>query len=218
MVSRVAYTTRYMFHKLLRQQRWWQSIGVLCLTFSGCATELPVTVAESDVTGTLVVGRVVTIVTGESQRIYAPSLRSFEVINTRSQERFKVDVQSKEEYFSLSLPPGYYELNRVQISEGPFLSMAQFSAKFVLKSDVITFLGTWRFGVDSPKYGRQMMVSIIHDEQDHQRAQQFVKDSYPTFDARPMVILIPEPSHEQVRLFEVMPYPNYPRYFRRHWW
>jgi len=33
-----------------------------------------------------------------------------------------------------------------------------------------------------------------------------------------VVVLIPEPSHEQARLFEVMPYPNYPRYFRRHWW
>jgi hypothetical protein len=188
------------------------------MMLSGCATELPVTVSETDVTGSLVIGRVVTIITGESQRVYAPTLRSFEVINTGSQERFKVDVQSKDEYFSLSLPPGYYELNRVQVSEGPFLSMAQLSARFVLKSDVITFLGTWRFGVDSPKYGRQVMVSIIHDEQDHQRAQQFVKDSYPTLDARPMVILIPEPSHEQARLFEVMPYPNYAKYFRRHWW
>ena len=78
----------------------------------------------------------------------------------------------------------------------------------MLEPDVVTFLGTWRFGVDSPKYGRQVMVSIIHDEQDHQRAKRFVKDSYPTFDARPMVILIPEPSHEQARLFEVMPYPK----------
>jgi len=208
-----------MFHKLLRQQqRWWQFIGVLCLTFSGCATELPVTVAEADVSGTLVVGRVVTIITGESQRVYAPTLRSFEVINVESQERFKVAVQSKDEYFSLSLPPGYYELTRVQISEGPFLSMAQLSARFVLKSDVITFLGTWRFGVDSPKYGRQIVVSMIHDEQDQERARQFIKDTYPAFNTRSLVMLIPEPSHEQARLFEVMPYPNYPRYFRRHWW
>ena len=207
-----------MFHKLLTQQGWWLSIGALCLTFSGCATELPVTVAEADVSETLVVGRVVTIITGKSQRVYAPTLRSFEVINTGSQERFKVDVQSKDEYFSLSLPPGYYELNRVQISEGPFLSMAQLSARFVLKSDVITFLGTWRFGVDSPKYGRQVVVSMIHDGQDHERARQFIKDTYPTLNARSLVMLIPEPSHEEARLFEVMPYPRYSRYFRRHWW
>jgi hypothetical protein len=207
-----------MLHKLLRQQRWWQFIGALCLTLFGCATELPVTVAEADVSGTLVVGRVVTVITGESQRVYVPTLRSFEVVNTGSQERFKVDVQSEDGYFSLSLPPGYYELNRVQISEGPFLSMAQLSAGFVLESDVNTFLGTWRFGVDSPKYGRYVVVSMIHDGQDQERARRFIKETYPTFNARSLVMLSPEPSHEEARLFEVMPYPRYSRYFRRHWW
>lgn len=207
-----------MLRKLLRHQWCWQSLGAICMTLSGCATDLPVTVAELDVSGTLVVGRAVTTITGQSQRVYPPELRSFEVINTESEKSYKIYVKSEDEYFSFSLPPGRYTINRVQISEGPFLSMAQLTGIFVLEPDVVTFLGTWRFGVDSPKYGRQVMVSIIHDEQDHQRAQQFVKDSYPTFDARPMVILIPEPSHEQVRLFEVMPYPNYARYFRRHWW
>jgi hypothetical protein len=176
------------------------------------------TVAEAEVSETLVVGRVVTIITGESQRMYAPELRSFEVINTENQERFKVDVQSKDGYFSLSLPPGLYELNRLQISEGPFLSMAQLSASFVLKPDVMTFLGTWRFGIDSPKYGRQVVVSMIYDQRDQERAQQFVKDTYPTLKERSLAMLIPEPSHEVARLFEVMPYPRYSRYFRRHWW
>ena len=207
-----------MLQKLLRQQRRWLSLGALCLSLSGCATELPVTVAEADVSGTLVVGRVVTIITGESQRIYAPELRSFEVINTESQERFRVDVQSADEYFSLSLPPGHYDLSRVQISEGPFLSMAQLSASFALKPDVMTFLGTWHFGVDFPKYGRQVVVSMTHDEQDQERARQFVKNTYPTFNARSPVMLVPEPAHEEARLFEVMPYPRILGYFRRHWW
>jgi len=177
-----------------------------------------VTVADADGSETLVVGRVVTVITGESQRIYAPELRSFELINTESQERFKVMVQSKDGYFSLSLPAGPYELNRLQINEGPFLSMAQLSASFVLKPDVMIFLGTWQFGVDSPKYGRQVVVSMIHDERDQARAQQFVEDMYPAFKGRSLVMLIPEPSHEETRLFEVMPYPRYSRYFRRHWW
>ena len=207
-----------MVHKLLRQEQRLGSIWVLILTLSGCVHELPVTVAEADLSGTLAVGRVVTIITGDLRRAYPPELRSFEVINTESQERFNVSVKSEDEYFSLSLPPGLYKINRVQISEGPFLSMAQFTVSFVLKPDVMTFLGTWRFGVDSPKYGRQVLVSMIHDEQDQKRAQQFVKDSYPTYYARPMVILIPQPSHEEARLYEVMPYPNYARYFRRHWW
>jgi hypothetical protein len=207
-----------MLRKLLRQLRCWQSLVAIFLTLSGCATEFPVTVADFDNSGALVIGRVVTTITGQSQRAYPPELRSFEVIDSESDKSYKIYVKSEDNFFSFSLPPGHYKINRVQISEGPFLSMAQLTGSFVLEPDVVTFLGTWRFGVDSPRYGRQVMVSIIHDEQDHQRAQQFVKDSYPTIDTMPMVILIPEPSHEQARLFEVMPYPNYARYFRRHWW
>lgn len=208
-----------MLYQLLKQKWWGPSVSaIVALILSGCATELPVRVAEAGISGTLVVGRVVTNITGEVQRIYAPELRSFEVVNTENQERFKVDVQSADEYFSFSLPPGSYELSRVQISEGPFLSMAQLTAGFALKPDMMTFLGTWHFGVDSPKYGRQVIVSMTSDEQDQERAKQFVKHSYPAFDARPMVILIPEPSHEQARLYEVMPYPRILGYFRRHWW
>jgi len=207
-----------MLYKLFRQHRPWLSLAALCLILSGCATELPVTVAQPDVSGTLVVGRVVTIITGESERIYAPELRSFEVINTQSRERFKVMVQSKDGYFSLSIPAGTYELNRVQISEGPFLSMAQLSASFALKPDVMTFLGTWHFGVDSPKYGRQVVVSMTYDEQDQERARQFVKNTYSTFNDRSPVMSVLEPSYEEARLYEVMPYPRILGYFRRHWW
>ena len=135
-----------------------------------------------------------------------------------NQERHKVDVQSADGYFSLSIPPGHYELSRVQINEGPFLSMAELSASFVIKPDVTTFLGTWHFGVDSPKYGRQVVVSMTYDEQDQERAKHFVKDTYPTFNARSPVTLVPEPSHEEARLYEVMPYPRVLGYFRRHWW
>jgi hypothetical protein len=175
-------------------------------------------VSATDLSGTLVVGRVVTNITGEMQRIYAPELRSFEVINMENQERFRVDVHSADEYFALTLPPGTYELNRVQISEGPFLSLAQLSASFVVEPSVMTFLGTWHIGVDSPRYGRQVVVSMTHDEEDQERARQFIKDTYPTYPARAPVMLIPEPSHEEARLYEVMPYPRILGYFRRHWW
>lgn len=102
-----------MLYSALRRHRPWLSLSLLCLALSGCATELPVTVAEDDVSRVLVVGRVVTTLTGELQRVYSPELRSFEVINRESQERFKVDVQSVDGYFSLSLPAGHYELNRL---------------------------------------------------------------------------------------------------------
>jgi hypothetical protein len=57
--------------------------------FSDYVTELPATVAEANVSGTLVVGWVVTTITGESQRVYLPKLRFFEVINRKARNGIK---------------------------------------------------------------------------------------------------------------------------------
>jgi hypothetical protein len=65
--------------------------------------------------------------------------------------------------------------------------MAQVSASFVLKPGVMIFLGTWRFGVDAPKYRRQVVVSMIHDVRDPERALQLGKDLYPTFKGKSLV-------------------------------
>src|SRR5438552_15714529 len=97
-----------MLHKLLRQQCSWQFLlGAIFMTLSGCATELPLIVVEPEVSGKLADGRVVTTITGESQRVYPPELRSFEVINTESEQRLKVYVKSEGEYFDVSLLPAH---------------------------------------------------------------------------------------------------------------
>lgn len=44
--------------------------------------------ASRNISRNLVVGRVVTIITGDSQRMYAQELNSFELINVDNQERF----------------------------------------------------------------------------------------------------------------------------------
>ncbi len=118
----------------------------------------------------------------------------------------------------MPLSPGEYELTRVQISEGPFLSMAQIASTFVIQNNPITYIGTWRFGVDSPKYGRMVSVSMITDENDREQVAQSVRAAYPSLDEGPIASVLPNPPDLQTRLFEVMPYPRVPRYFRRHWW
>jgi hypothetical protein len=191
---------------------------LLCIGLSACATGVPVTVDSSDNLVTLAVGRVTTVLTGEVRRIYEPTLRTFELENQQTHQRFRVDVQFYDEQFTLSLPPGRYELNRIQISEGPFLSMAQLSASFSLEEGKTTYLGTWRFGVDSPRYGRMVVVSIVPNDEDRGEAEQLIKDKYPNRDVYPLVTTLPEPAHSEARLYEVMPYPRYPSYFRRHLW
>ena len=40
----------------------------------------------------------------------------------------------------------------------------------------------------------------------------------PSLEAGTVPTVLPDPTEMQARLYEVMPYPRVPRYFRRHWW
>jgi hypothetical protein len=193
-------------------------VGTTLTLFAGCFAELPARVESSNAGEALGVGRVVTVITGESERMYEPELRTFELTNRRTGERFRVGIKSDDQQFTLSLSPGEYELTRVQINEGPFLSMAQFSVTIAVEQGAITYLGTWRFGVDSPRYGRMVIVSMVPDDQDRLQAEQFVREKYPDRGAESIVTRLPDPTHSEARLYEVMPYPRYPTYYRRHLW
>ena len=197
-------------------KQWSGLIVVLCL--SGCATTLPNEGTITEQGGAIAVGRVVAVITGETKRIYEPAVRSFELFNRQTGQRFQVEVQSDDQQFALALPSGEYELSRVQINEGPFMSMAQLSTEFVLRERSITYLGTWRFGVDSPRYGRMVALSVIADEQGRQEAADMIKTAYPMHDGEPMVTVLPSPAESEWRLYEVMSYPRVPRYFQRHQW
>jgi len=98
------------------------------------------------------------------------------------------------------------------------MSMAQLSASFTLEQGAITYLGTWRFGVDSPRYGRMVVLSMVVDEGDRGQAEQIVKEKYSAYETHEVVTVLPDPAQSEARLYEVMPYPRYPRYFQRHYW
>jgi hypothetical protein len=190
----------------------------LTLFLPGCTTELAAVPQEGTVQSNVAVGRVIAVLTGERSRKYEPAVKAFEVSNRLTDERFMVEVGSDNERFILTLPPGEYELIRVQINEGPFLSIAQLASRFSVGPDSITYLGTWRFGVDSPKYGRMVSLSIVSDEPDRADIVQTLAAIDPSLDREEVTTALPDPPQLQTRLFEVMPYPRVPRYFRRHWW
>lgn len=196
--------------------RW--SCAAAFLFLPACVRELPAVPEEGLVQSNVAVGRVVAVLTGERSRIYEPAVRSFEVQNRRTKERLTVEVESNDERFIVPLEPGDYELIRVQINEGPFLSMAQLGSVFSVGQDPVTYVGIWRFGVDSPKYGRMLSVSMINDEEDRTQALDTLASKDPSLDLRGVTTVLPNPTEQQARLYEVMPYPRVPRYFRRHWW
>ena len=188
----------------------------LVLSMSSCVTELPSRVDQDQVAGSLVVGRVITVLTGKRSRRYVPKMRFLELEDKDSKQRFQVDIESPDRRFAINLPSGKYRLNRVQISEGPFMSMADLDMTFSVEAGTITHVGTWRFGVDSPRYGRNVIVSIVPEER--AMARTLLKGQYPTFNESSMVERLPQPSQTEAPLYEVMPYPRISRYFRRHWW
>jgi hypothetical protein len=196
----------------------WRFCVVGLIVLQGCLNEMPAVPEEGIVQSNVAVGRVVTVLTGERRRIYEPAVRSFEIQNAKTKERFTIEIQSDDERFILPLPLGDYELIRVQINEGPFLSMAELASTFSVGQEPVTYLGTWRFGVDSPKYGRMVSVSIVNDEKDRAEALHTLGLSDPSLNMNAVAPALPAPSEVQTRLYEVMPYPRVPRYFRRHWW
>jgi len=191
---------------------------VLTLSASGCATELPAVIQQDQVAGNLVVGRAITVLTGERSRRYAPQLRFFELESVDSSQRYQIEIKSADQFFAIDLPPGRYRLSRIQISEGPFMSMADAAIMFSVVSESITHVGAWRFGIESPQYGRMLVVSTSADQEERARVWGFLNEHYSGIKEHSIVESLPQPPQMEARLYEVMPYPRYPRYFRRHWW
>jgi len=188
------------------------------LSVAGCATELSAPPEGDELRSPVVFGRAVTVLLGTSHRRYEPNVRLFELLNRRTNERYTVEIGSKDQAFVLQLPAGTYELTRVQISEGPFMSMADFGSAFEVGPLPLTYVGTWRFGIDSPRYGRMMVMSVVQDDQEQAEAVRQVAAQYPTLSGQLSARATLIPNEAESRLYEVMPYPRYLPSFRRHWW
>ena len=184
----------------------------------GCVTQLPALIDPQDVTEGLVIGRVVTVLTGGRSRRFVPAVRLIEVEDQASHKRFQVEINSPDRHFAAHLPSGQYRLTRVQITEGPFMSMADVAMTFPVDATAIAYVGTWRFGIDSPRYGRMIVASVVADQAETLQAQDFLDGRYPMFKGRSMAKTLPKPTQIEARLYEIMPYPRYPRYFRRRLW
>jgi hypothetical protein len=186
---------------------------------TGCTAHIPAQMeGSSDIVGPVVVGRTMVVITGQTSRRYEPRVRFIEIENRQTNQRFTVDIDAQDTHFALSLPSGEYRFNRVQISEGPFMSMADVSSSFSLGTEPVTHVGTWRFGVDSPRYGRMVVVSMVIDDGERSQIRELFRDQYPELVNEAITDVLPQPAHLETRLYEVMPYPRYPRYFRRHLW
>jgi hypothetical protein len=166
----------------------------------------------------LVAGHAYAVLTGPTNRRYEPRIRSIEIMHRETNERTRIEFGADSTLFVEALQAGDYELTRVQIAEGPFLAMADVNAAFTVHRDGVTYLGTWWFGVDSPRYGRMVVVTSVDDAENRTEAERNVRSRYPDQAGASFTMALLTPSSLQTRLYEVMPYPRIHRYFRRHWW
>src|SRR5689334_14061237 len=173
---------------------------------------------KAQVMGPVTIGRVLAVNTGERTRRYQPEVRHFDVEDRRTKERFSIQIDARNGQFVVPLSMGDYLLYRVQITEGPFMSMADLEIPFSVGKGPVSYAGTWKFGVGSPGYGRMVAVSIVFNQQELDQTLDFLRDEYPALAQQPIEEMRFEPHPAVVRLFEVMPYPRIHRYFRRHWW
>ena len=207
-------------------------LGIALGEAAGCAIDAPVRLASAE-SDTLIVaadkpiteadkpiimGRIVTLLLGPTTRWYGPHVRFVELINRATRQRYQVMMESDDRHFLVEIPAGDYELSRAQISEGPFMSLADLHETFTVLPERITYVGTWRFGVDIPKYGPKVLVSIIEDDEARRDAEHRVLAQYPQWADHSSITALPDPVVAESRLYEVASYPRVPPYFRRHWW
>ncbi|MBI3604213.1 MAG: hypothetical protein HY205_07165 [Nitrospirae bacterium] len=183
----------------------------------GCATAVPADQPALASEGSVVFGRLVTVLMAPSSRTHEPKVRFFELMNRGTQERTRVTLDSNDAFFVVKLPAGDYELARAQIHEGPFMAMADVSLAFQVGNEPLSYVGTWRIGVDVPGNNRQMLVSAVHDRADQEAAEAYLRTHYPALAGQPIAALLSEPASLQTPLYEVMPYPRVTPYYRRHW-
>lgn len=184
---------------------------------AGCATRLdPDRMGEPR--DPVIFGRAVAVLLEDSTRQYRPKVRFLELIHQETGKRYRIDLESADRAFAVELPPGPYHIGRVQISEGPFMSIADVHATLKVGAGPMVYVGTWRFGIDSPRYDRMLLLSSVADDESRAAAEREVVEQYPGLAGTSITMSLLTPASAESRLHEVMPYPYYPRYFRRHWW
>lgn len=182
------------------------------LGLASCVTRVPPASDRPLEPGsTAIVGHVITVLTGPSNRWWSPELRFFEIVEKSNGQRTQVMLESDDAWFSVQVDPGDYEVVRLQISEGAFLATAGPTLAFTAKPHEITYVGTWRLGIETPQYDRAVLISAVAEPLDHVRANIRATD----LSKREIALSLPTPNLTEARLYEVPPYPRI-WWFRRH--
>ncbi len=186
-------------------------LGGLLLT--GCVTSAPNNLEGGSQRGSVVVGFIQVQPTEPYFRMHQTEalVRFFDVVNSRTGEWTRVHMTPKSGRFVTRLSPAHYELIRIQIGEGPFRSESQVTMGFDVLADHTMYLGIWRLRVDAPKTVRMLHWDVLADVPDWD----LLVSLHPELGEKELVVSLPEPVTNQIRLFAVAPSQPRAKYFFR---
>lgn len=203
---------------LIKQGFWvaWMTAGFiisLCLNLVGCATSGLKNSENSAQDQSLVLGLVLVEPKGPYFRMHQEEalVRFFDVRNTETGERTRVQMTEKAEKFLTRLSPGHYELYRIQIGEGPFRSEAHVNLSFEVVAEKTNYLGVWRLRLDPPKTVRMLHWEVVAETQNLDPVQVLRN----VLAHHPLEVSLLKPVINQNRLFAVAPSQPRAKYFYR---
>ncbi len=180
---------------------------VMCVT--GCVA-VPQNIAPGSTTDELAFGYVHVETKGPYPRMFPARLRFFLLTNEETGERSRVNVNTESGVFSVSLPAGWYAVDRMQFSEGPFRVEAHVGLAFRVPEKKLAYLGSWQIELETPRTIRLVRIRILEGETEFSK--KFSTEL--GLERTPIATALPKPETFETRGFMVDGQPN-ARYFRR---
>jgi len=193
----------------LKSVIWFASFCYVILVF-GCSF-IPSGSSQPSTTNELVFGYIQVETTGSNPRGYPTNVRFISLRNTDTGERFRMDVNSGSEVFSVRLPAGNYSVDRVQFNEGPFMAESHVQFDFQVPPKKAIYLGVWQFEVETPRTIRLVRIHFVEGDTGFQNKISAKILSEPTS----IETVLPKPHIFETRVFSVAPHPKVKYFYRQ---
>ena len=195
---------------------WSRIVGAMlfvCLLLTACATSETKELRGTNQDTSVVVAFIQVEPTEPFFRMHQAEalVQFFDVKNTKTGEWTRVHMSGKAKRFVTWLPPGGYELVRLQIGEGPFLSETYMNMSFDVHAEKTNYLGIWRLRIDAPKTVRMVQVDVLADAPDWD----LMVSLDPELGENPLLTSLAQPVTNRNRLFAVAPLQPRAKYFYR---
>ena len=185
------------------------SLSLVILVF-GCSF-IPSGSFQPSTTHELVFGYIQVETTGANSRGYPTNVRFISLGNTDTGERFRIDVNSDSEVFSVRLPVGHYSVDRVQFNEGPFMAESHVQFEFQVPPKRAIYLGVWQFAVETPRTVRLVRIHFVEGDTGFQKE----ISARILSETTPIETVLPKPNIFETRMFSVAPHPKVKYFYRQ---